>query len=129
MSAMTPADKNSPLVRAWEKYKSTDEYSNTRRALQEKHVDGSLWAAFSEGFTAAPLQNEAAGQAGQCDTCQHKKHPDGGWCYMFKEQPPSAKANQCPQFAGSAPSASPVEQAGVPLYTVGTILGHSDCTR
>jgi hypothetical protein len=22
-----------------------------------------------------------------CATCQHKKHPQGGWCYMFKSEP------------------------------------------
>lgn len=22
-----------------------------------------------------------------CATCDHKKHPDGGWCYMFKNEP------------------------------------------
>jgi hypothetical protein len=22
-----------------------------------------------------------------CDTCGHKRHPDGGWCYMFREEP------------------------------------------
>jgi hypothetical protein len=37
---------------AWEAYKLTDEYANTRRwALHEQHVDGSLWAAFVVGWT------------------------------------------------------------------------------
>lgn len=22
-----------------------------------------------------------------CATCHHKKHPDGGWCYIFREEP------------------------------------------
>lgn len=22
-----------------------------------------------------------------CATCDHKKHPDGGHCYMFKQEP------------------------------------------
>jgi len=22
-----------------------------------------------------------------CGTCQHKRHPDGGWCYMFRDEP------------------------------------------
>lgn len=22
-----------------------------------------------------------------CETCDHKKHPDGGHCYMFREEP------------------------------------------
>jgi hypothetical protein len=22
-----------------------------------------------------------------CATCEHKQHPDGGWCYMFRHEP------------------------------------------
>lgn len=22
-----------------------------------------------------------------CETCNHKNYPDGGWCYMFREEP------------------------------------------
>lgn len=22
-----------------------------------------------------------------CETCKHKQHPDGGWCYMFRDEP------------------------------------------
>lgn len=22
-----------------------------------------------------------------CETCRHKEHPDGGWCYMFEREP------------------------------------------
>lgn len=22
-----------------------------------------------------------------CAACDHKKHPQGGWCYMFREEP------------------------------------------
>jgi hypothetical protein len=22
-----------------------------------------------------------------CATCDHKQHPDGGWCYMFRNEP------------------------------------------
>lgn len=25
-----------------------------------------------------------------CSMCDHKKHPDGGWCYMFKNEPVQA---------------------------------------
>lgn len=24
-----------------------------------------------------------------CATCDHKQHPDGGWCYMFRDEPDS----------------------------------------
>lgn len=47
----TPVPAGSPLMQAWEAYKATDDYKNTRKwALQEEHVDGSLWAAFACGF-------------------------------------------------------------------------------
>lgn len=61
--------KEHPLRALWSAYKATDEYANTRRwALHEGSVDGSLWAAFSEGLAAAcqtrntsPLMMAAAG--------------------------------------------------------------------
>ena len=44
-------DDNDPRVVAFAKYKKTDEYTNTRKwALKEDSVDGSLWAAFVEGY-------------------------------------------------------------------------------
>lgn len=39
---------------AWNAYKATDEFANTRKwARHEQHVEGSLWAAFFQGFSAA----------------------------------------------------------------------------
>jgi phosphate-selective porin len=39
---------------AWQSYRLTDDYANTRRwALEDAHVDGSLWAAFIEGWRQA----------------------------------------------------------------------------
>lgn len=47
-------DAHEPLMVAWTAYKGTEEYANSRKwALHEKHVDGSLWAAFEAGFAAA----------------------------------------------------------------------------
>lgn len=31
-----------------------------------------------------------------CSTCDHKAHPDGGWCYMFRHEPKEA----CPCHTG-----------------------------
>ncbi len=31
-----------------------------------------------------------------CPTCKHKQHPDGGWCYMFRNEPTGA----CAQHTG-----------------------------
>ena len=46
--------RGDPRMVAWERYKQTEDYANTRRwAAHADHVDGSLWAAFIEGFEAA----------------------------------------------------------------------------
>ncbi len=34
-----------------------------------------------------------------CNTCQHKKKPDGGWCYMFRDEPTEV----CMQHTGRKP--------------------------
>lgn len=62
MTAMKPVAKDSPLMKAWEAYKLTDDYANTRKwAKHDEHVDGSLWAAFMQGFlSAAPINESAA---------------------------------------------------------------------
>lgn len=53
-NAMTALPKDHPLIRAWEAYKATDEYANTRKwAAHDEHVDGSLWASFMAGFYVA----------------------------------------------------------------------------
>jgi hypothetical protein len=52
--ADTPVSPDSPLMKAWEAYKATDEYANTAYwALQSQHTQGSLWAAFVRGYEAA----------------------------------------------------------------------------
>jgi hypothetical protein len=59
MTAMAQVPKDSPLMKAWERYKASDEYENTRRwALHDKHVDGSLWAAFVEGWNSRPREDQ-----------------------------------------------------------------------
>lgn len=43
-----------PLMRAWEAYKRTPEFQNTKNwATDPNHVDGSLWAAFARGYYSA----------------------------------------------------------------------------
>ena len=52
MGAMTPVPMDDPLMIAWKAYQATTEYANTKKwALHEPHVDGSLWAAFVEGWS------------------------------------------------------------------------------
>lgn len=50
----TPLPKDSPIVRAWEEYRQTSDYANTRRwVLHPEHRDGSLWAVFMRGWQSA----------------------------------------------------------------------------
>ncbi len=54
MPTETPLSPDDPRLIAWNAYKRTDTFRNARAwALQEEHVDGSLWAAFLAGYEAA----------------------------------------------------------------------------
>lgn len=54
MSVQSPLPSDHPLMKAWNAYKSTDDYANSRKwAAHAEHVDGSLWAAFMEGWNLA----------------------------------------------------------------------------
>jgi len=81
MGAMTPVAKDHPLMKAWEIYKRDEEYVNTVRwARSADHTEGSLWAAFMAGWTAA---TERAGMLHEsidsaCDHERTKGHPGAG---------------------------------------------------
>lgn len=73
MGAMTPVPKDHPLMLAWETYKATADYTNTRfhletkfagdfRPLASEAIDGALWAAFERGWRAGD-QSEASPEA------------------------------------------------------------------
>lgn len=81
MPVSTPVLKDSPLNIAWESYRATEDFANSKHwALEiapmiqggsrdakrqryslmpivqrERHVEGSLWAAFMAGFNAASV--------------------------------------------------------------------------
>ena len=58
---MSEVPRDDPLRVAWEKYKTTPAYDNTRKwAIHDDHVDGSLWAAFEAGYHSAKAKGEAA---------------------------------------------------------------------
>ena len=43
-----------PLMVAWKAYRESAEYANTAKwAVKAEHSEGSLWAAFEQGFRAA----------------------------------------------------------------------------
>jgi hypothetical protein len=52
--AMAEMPLTHPLRAAWEQYKLTDEFNNTRKwAAEPMHLEGSLWAVWLAAFTAA----------------------------------------------------------------------------
>lgn len=55
MGAMAPVPQDHPLMKAWNAYKATEDYSNTLHWAGEgkQFSEGSLWAAFMAGFDAA----------------------------------------------------------------------------
>lgn len=59
-SAMQQLPKNHPLMVAWEEYKQTPEYANSKKwAERLEHIEGSLWAAFEWAWrAAAPVSGE-----------------------------------------------------------------------
>lgn len=64
MSTSAQVPKDDPLMIAWESYKTTEEFSNSRKWAQyEQHVDGSMWAAFVAGYQAAAASKATGEQA------------------------------------------------------------------
>lgn len=58
MSVQAQVPNDHPLMIAWNAYKATDDYANTRKwAVYPEHVEGSLWAAFSQGFASLEAEN------------------------------------------------------------------------
>lgn len=103
----TPVPPEAPVMKAWEQYKATEGYANTRMwAHHEDHVDGSLWAAFYAGFFACAVN--AAGPAADAATeieqlraaLQHfievtPEPPEAScWCHI------SPPCNDCVDNAG-----------------------------
>lgn len=80
MGVYTEVPMSNPMRAAWERYKKTEKYATTRRwALKDEHVDGSLWAAFCEGYAAAQaeVEREAREAARDAATEQHWKEVQG----------------------------------------------------
>jgi hypothetical protein len=62
VESQVPSDH--PMMIAWESYKTSEDYANTRKwAQHEQHVNGSLWAAFVEGWKrSAPAHPTEPGE-------------------------------------------------------------------
>lgn len=54
MPTMQALPSDHPEMKAWERYKKEPGYENTLKwATQHNYTEGSLWAAFDEGWRAA----------------------------------------------------------------------------
>lgn len=54
MSVTKQIAEDHPLKKAWDAYRQTDDFANSRKwANQPEHVDGSLWAMFMTGWMMA----------------------------------------------------------------------------
>lgn len=60
-----------------------------------------------------------------CSTCEYKLHPDGGWCYMFKEAPQGVCRKHKMTMPMSAGAARKILE-GVPGERSGSAGGRSD---
>ena len=69
MSTTQQMSDDDPCMIAWNAYKASDDYANTKRwAVNQENVDGSLWAAFLEGWNRrAPESSESAETAHNSD--------------------------------------------------------------
>lgn len=60
MPDMVALGGDDPRMVAWEAYKATPEYANTRKWARTEHAEGSLWAAFLEGWARAVSADRGA---------------------------------------------------------------------
>lgn len=60
MPVSTPVPENDPLMIAWNAYKETEEYANTKKRYGKlpQSADGSIWASFMAGFNAGRTPTE-----------------------------------------------------------------------
>lgn len=66
MGVMAEIPRGTPQRDAWEEYRLTPEYANTRSwavKQPEQSVDGSLWAAFNRGWELASKVTRANNEA------------------------------------------------------------------
>jgi hypothetical protein len=57
MPTETPVPADHPMMKAWKAYEATDDFANSKKwAGKPEHVDGSLWAAFVQGWVRATEQ-------------------------------------------------------------------------
>ena len=98
-TASSPATADHPLMLAWVAHKATEEFANARRwALNAEYVDGSLWAMFAAGWSAAAARGCGC-REGEC----HSK-PSG--CRMAMEaatRDPSAMLSRTLPITGLPP--------------------------
>ena len=61
MPAEVSLPENDPIMIAWNEYRETEAYHNSLKWAEfEQHREGSLWAAFLQGYIMAKRENENA---------------------------------------------------------------------
>jgi hypothetical protein len=94
MPAMAPVPEDHPLMIAWNAYKATDDFANTRKwAAQDQHLDGSLWAAFEQGYRAALAAHPAPAAEAEVEAVadMHREIVAlTGWATMAEIEPKEA---------------------------------------
>ena len=54
MPTETPVPADHPMMKAWKAYETTDDFANSKKwAAVPEHLNGSLWAAFMQGYMVA----------------------------------------------------------------------------
>lgn len=141
MTAMTPVEKDSPLWLAWVAYTATPEYANTLKWATEggKNVDGSLWAAFSEGFAraASPSSSPSSPETTPVPHCHECRVVHSGYyvphldcvCKCGATKPNLLGSDRWTESsaAASSPGASSKEAATQNGETVDAVLDYGRC--
>lgn len=128
MAIQEPVSEDDPRMIAWESYKKTADFTNSRRwaitskqTVEYPNLDGSLWAVFIEGFQAGQdaYTREPIPMILNCPKCgmQHidAPEPDSGW-----DNPPH-KSHKCrPQDGGCGTVWRPADVATVGVREIKT---------
>ena len=100
MNAGRMVGQDEPLMIAWNAYKATEEYANSRQWAEYKaHLDGSLWAAFCAGYAA-------------CDDELRKQEPFGYW--HVAEDKDECDFRLGTDISGDCPDCLPLYAAPIP---------------
>lgn len=83
----------------------TDEWIDTLLGDHDAALNNVQRAAVHSAIRAAlAAQPQQAENPNNCGACDHKRSPDGGWCYMFRDEPTEVCAKHTARVAMPAPA-------------------------